>query len=88
MSKTNVVTARVSDEVLAMIDRLATSRDRSRAWIAAKLIESAARSQIEMDDFIQVGLDDLDAGRVIPHEEVMAWIDERIASRSLSIAAE
>jgi predicted transcriptional regulator len=78
---TNVVTARISDEALALVDRLAASRDRSRAWILAKLIESAAKKQVEMDDFIQVGLDDIDAGRTIPHEEVVAHIMERRTRR-------
>jgi predicted transcriptional regulator len=73
----NVVTARISDEALALVDRLASSRDRSRAWILAKLIESAAKKQVEMDDFIQVGLDDIEAGRTIPHDEVVARIMER-----------
>jgi predicted transcriptional regulator len=78
----NVVTARISDEALAHVDRLAVSRDRSRAWILAKLIESAAKKQVEMDDFIQVGLDDIEAGRTIPHEEVVARIMERRTRRA------
>lgn len=78
----NVVTARVSDEVLAMIDRLATSRERSRAWIVSRLIEQAAKKQIEMDDFVQVGLDDLAAGRTIPHDELVKEIMERRKRRA------
>ena len=78
----NVVTARISDDVLALVDRLADSRDRSRAWIIAKLIESAARKQIEMDDFIQVGEDDIAAGRTIPHEELVEHIMNRRKQRA------
>jgi predicted transcriptional regulator len=78
----NVVTARVSDEVLVMIDRLAVSRERSRAWIVSRLIEQAAKKQIEMDDFIQVGLDDLAAGRTIPHDELVKQIMERRKRRA------
>lgn len=78
----NVVTARVSDEVLTMIDRLAVSRERSRAWILGRLIEQAVKKQIEMDDFIQVGLDDLAAGRTIPHDEVVKQIMERRKRRA------
>ncbi len=78
----NVVTARLDDEVLAMVDRLATSRERSRAWIVAKLIEGAARKQIEMDDFLQAGEDDIDAGRTIPHEEIVAHIMNRRKQRA------
>lgn len=79
----NVVTARVSDEVLDLIDRLAASRERSRAWIVAKLLEGAVKKQIEMDDFIQVGSDDFEAGRTIPHDEFV----ERILNRRARPAA-
>jgi predicted transcriptional regulator len=78
----NVITTRVSDEVLAMIDRLAESRERSRSWIVSKLIEGAAAKQIEMDDFIKVGLDDIEAGRTIPHEQVVEEILKRRKQRA------
>ncbi len=84
----NVVTARVSDEVLAMIDNLAKSRERSRSWITAKLIEDAVRRQSEFDAFIQVGLDDIAAGRVHTQDDVEAWFAHRIAKRNAQIAAE
>lgn len=74
MSNNNVISARVSDEVLAMIDSLAESRERSRAWIVAKLVEGAAARQIEMDDFIQVGIDDIERGDFYTQEEMEAWV--------------
>jgi predicted transcriptional regulator len=84
----NVITARVSDEVLAMIDRLASSRERSRAWIVNKLVDEAAKRQIEFDDFVQVGLDDLAAERVHTQEEMEQWFETRKANRASRIAAE
>ncbi len=78
----NVVTARVSDEVLAMIDRLSVSRERSRSWIVGRLIEQAAKKQIEMDDFVQIGLADLAAGRTIPHDELVKEIMDRRKRRA------
>lgn len=87
MGKHNVISARVSDEVLALIDSLATARERSRSWVAAKLIEEAARRQSEFDAFIQVGLDDIAAGRVHTQEEVEAWFAKRKAERASRIAA-
>ncbi len=68
----NVITARVSDEVLAMIDQFAKSRERSRAWITAKLIETAVRKQIEFDAFIQEGEDAIERGEYVTHEELIA----------------
>jgi predicted transcriptional regulator len=78
----NVITTRVSDEVLAMIDQLAESRERSRSWIVSKLVEAAATKQIEMDGFIQVGLDDIAAGRTIPHEQLVEEILNRRKQRA------
>jgi predicted transcriptional regulator len=84
----NVISARVSDEVLAAIDRLADSQERSRAWIAARLLETAVRKEIEALDFIKVGIDSADRGDVISQEEMEAWFEERSANRALAVAAE
>ncbi len=84
----NVITTRVSDDVLAMIDRLAIERERSRAWIVGRLIEDAVRKQIEFEDFVQEGIDSLDRGEGISQDEMERWFEERVAARSLPIAAE
>jgi predicted transcriptional regulator len=81
MSNNNVISARVSDEVLAMIDKLAQSRERSRSWIVAKLVEGAAAKQIEMDDFIQVGIDDIERGDFYTQEEMETWVESLKQSR-------
>ena len=84
----NVVTARVNDDVLKMIDTLAAKRDRSRAWIVAKLIETAAREQNDFDAFIQVGIDAVERGDTLTQEEMEHWLEAKIARRSRPIAAE
>jgi len=48
---------------------------------AGRLLESAATKELEFVDFIQVGLDDIAAARVVPHEQVVAEIEARIAGR-------
>jgi predicted transcriptional regulator len=78
----NVITARVSDQILAKIDSLATSRERSRSWIVSKLLEAAADQQLEMDAFMQVGADDIDAGRTIPHDQIVEEILNRRKQRA------
>jgi predicted transcriptional regulator len=88
MSKPNLISARVSDDVLAKIDRLAAARDRSRAWIIAHLLEQAATKETEFLDFVQVGLDDLAAGRVVSQEDMEAWFKDRKSARRAQIAAE
>jgi predicted transcriptional regulator len=83
-----VVTTRLSDDVLAMVDAMAKSQDRSRAWIVARLVEIAARKQAELDAFIQVGEDSIERGDFYTQEEMEDWVEERIAARRLPVAAE
>lgn len=84
----NVITTRVSDEVLAMIDRLARDNERSRAWVVAKMVEDTARKQIEFADFIQQGIDCIERGEYYTQEEMEAWFETRKANRASRIAAE
>jgi predicted transcriptional regulator len=73
MSK--VISARVSDEVLAAIDRLADSQERSRAWIVNQLVKNAAERQIEFDEFIKVGTDAIERGEFYTQEEMETWVE-------------
>lgn len=88
MSKHNVISARVSDEVLEMVDRIAELRDRSRAWIVSTLIETAARDELEFREFLQAGIESADRGELVSQEEVEKWYEDRIRDRSTQIAAE
>lgn len=77
MNKQNVVSTRVSDDVLALIDRIAVARDRSRAWVLATLVERAARDEIAFHDFVEQG----QAGPWLSHEELLADLAMRKQSR-------
>ena len=77
----NVITTRVSDEVLTMIDQLAVSRERSRAWVLARLVEAAAMKEIEFDETLQAGLDDVASERTATHEAVFARMRARRSQR-------
>lgn len=81
MSKSEVLTTRVSPDIMALVDRIAISKDRSRAWVAAWLIEQAALKHVEFLDFVQVGLDDIAAGRTISHNDMMARLRDRWSTK-------
>ena len=72
MSKQNVISARVGDEVLAMIDRLAASQERSRAWTVSNAIERWVRKEIEFLDFVKEGEDAIARGEYVTHEELIS----------------
>jgi len=77
MSKTAVITARVDDETLALVDRVSKAHNRSRAWFVARAVEEAARREAEFLAYLQEGIEAAERGELIPHEEVF----ERVRAR-------
>jgi predicted transcriptional regulator len=81
MSKTAVITARVNPETLSMLDALAARMRRSRAWIVGEALKDYVADQTAFLDFVQEGVDDLDAGRTVTHEEMIRELEARQAKR-------
>jgi len=79
MSKSAVITARLDEETLAKVDRVASAQGRSRSRFAAQAIREAAEREAEFLAFVQEGIDAADRGELIPHEEVVAEIERMIA---------
>ena len=77
MSKTTVVTTRIPVEQLELLDRIASAQNRSRAWVIARAIERQAKEDSEFLDFLQEGIDDLDAGRTITHDQLVEQLKAR-----------
>ncbi|MEK6541588.1 MAG: ribbon-helix-helix protein, CopG family [Pseudomonadota bacterium] len=76
-SKLAVISARVDAETLALIDRIAAVRGRSRAWLVASAVKRMAEDEAAYLAFVQEGIDAVERGDVIPHEEVMQWVAEK-----------
>jgi predicted transcriptional regulator len=72
------ITARVSEETLGLVDRLALARGLSREAYAAEAIRQVCAEEAELLAFIQVGIDAADRGDVVAHEDVMAELDAMI----------
>ena len=77
MAKSEVLTTRVTPEIVALVDRIAAEKDRSRAWVIAWLVEQAALNHVAFLDFVQVGLDDIAAGRTVSHDDMIARLRSR-----------
>jgi predicted transcriptional regulator len=75
----NVITARVDDETLALVDRVAKAQGRSRAWFVSQAVQRVAETESDFMAFIQEGIDAADRGEVVPHEEVMDMLEGMIA---------
>jgi predicted transcriptional regulator len=87
MSKTSVITARVDAETLALIDKVAKAQGRSRSWFVAQAVQRVAESEADFIAFVQEGLDAIDRGETVPHEQIMTMLDGMIAQKQLKCAA-
>ncbi len=81
MSKSSVVTTRVTADLAAQIDLLAKELDRSRAWVTAKAVERYVREELEFIEFVREGERDIEEGRYLTQEQVEAMFAEKWAKR-------
>lgn len=72
---TRVVTAHLPIELAEKLDEFATHMDRPRGWIVKQAVEDWVALEERRHQMILEGLADIDAGRTVPHSEVMAWVD-------------
>jgi len=75
MAKTNTITARIDPELDAALARIAETQGRSKSAIITEALQSYASYDAWIRAQVQIGLDQADAGELIPHEEVMAEMD-------------
>jgi predicted transcriptional regulator len=87
MSKSQIITARIDPEVMALVDRIAAAQGRSRSWLAARAIEKMARAETAFMDFVKVGEDDIAAGRYLTQEQMEEWVAGMRSEASAKIAA-
>src|SRR6266571_9373237 len=76
-----VVTAKLPDDLVSRMDEIAERIDRSKSWIVRQavtewLAEEQRRYELTMD-----ALKSVDEGRTLPHEEVLARVEQRKRER-------
>ncbi len=79
MADLHPIHTEIDAETMAILDRVAQRRGISSREFAAQAIRRAAESDDDFDAFIQVGIDAADRGDLVPHEQVMAELEARIA---------
>ncbi|HEY0412721.1 MAG TPA: CopG family transcriptional regulator [Allosphingosinicella sp.] len=87
MTKQHVITARIDDETLTGLNRMAEYHDRSRAWLVAKAVERYVKEETEFFAFIQEGEDSFNRGDYLTHEELVAELDARYKDHKAKRAA-
>jgi RHH-type transcriptional regulator, rel operon repressor / antitoxin RelB len=71
---TETLTIRIDSETKQKLDKLAQQTSRTKSFLAAEAITEFVKMQSWQIGQVQKGIEDCDAGRVIPHEQVEKWM--------------
>lgn len=74
MTASTTMTIRVSPEVKEKLGRLAQDTRRSKSYLAAEAVSAYVERELEIIEGIQRGLADVEAGRVVSHDDAMAEV--------------
>jgi predicted transcriptional regulator len=70
-----VLTAHVPMALADKIDQMAARLERSRGWMVKEALAAWIEQEEERDRLTREALADVDGGRVIDHQAVLAWAD-------------
>jgi predicted transcriptional regulator len=87
MGASTTITVRVTPDLKEKLGRLAQSTRRTSSFLAAEAVEAYVNRELQIIEGIQRGLADMEAGRVTPHDEVMARAEQIIAEARQKRAA-
>jgi predicted transcriptional regulator len=75
MAETTTITITVPVELKAKLDRLAELMERDQSEILAAALDTYADYELPIVEGILRGMEDVKAGRVVPHDEAMDRLD-------------
>jgi predicted transcriptional regulator len=75
MQETTVVTVRLPIETAQRLTALAEATKRSKSYLSAEAIEEYLTLHEWQIQAIQQGIREADAGKLIPQETVMEWVE-------------
>lgn len=73
--QTKVLTAHVPLPLIEKVDEFAARLERSRGWIVKQALAAWIGQEEERSRLTREALADVEAGRVISHDSVLAWAD-------------
>jgi len=80
-AKTVTITARIPASLAKRLEAYAKAAKRTRSWVVQDILDRYVDGEIAFVEAVKVGLDELDAGLGIPHEEVFRKLREKSAER-------
>jgi predicted transcriptional regulator len=87
MKSSVVIPTRMDKVAIKRVDRVAAAEGRSRSSFVALTLTEAVKREAAFFAFVQEGINDLDAGRTVPHEIVMAALEAMIAKHQARCSA-
>ncbi|MFN5882165.1 MAG: CopG family ribbon-helix-helix protein [Burkholderiales bacterium] len=82
---TKVLTAHVPLSLAEKVDQVAARLERSRGWIVKQALSAWIDQEEERSRLTREALDDVDAGRVIDHQTVVAWAESLGTDKPLPV---
>ena len=76
-----MVTANLPDDLVSRMDAVADRIDRSKNWIVREAVSQWLAEEDRRYELTLEALKDVDEGRTIPHEEVLAMVERRKRER-------
>ena len=83
MAASDVLTVRLSPTIRRRLERLAKSTARTRSWLAVEALEKYLADNEWQVEAIDEGVCAADAGDVVAHGDVKAWVRSWGARREL-----
>jgi len=83
--KTRVLTAHVPLPLAERVDKVASRLERSRGWIMKQALSAWIEQEEERNRLTQEALADVDAGKVVEHQAVLAWAESLSTDNPLPI---
>lgn len=77
MSQGRVVTAKLPGELVALLNEVAARSDRSKSWILRQALGRWLAEEQRRYELTVEALEEIEAGNAVPHEEVLAMLEEQ-----------
>jgi predicted transcriptional regulator len=75
MGKSSSVNVRLQPDLNEKLSAVASRLDRPKSWVIEQALKEFVDLQMWQIAAIEEGLRDADAGRVVKHEDVVAWVE-------------
>lgn len=76
-----VVTTKLPDDLVSRMDEIAERIDRSKSWIVRQALTEWLAEEERRYELTLEALREVEEGRTIPHEEVLAMVEQRKGER-------